>query len=133
MSTLASARDINAAAKPAFANHRATSNDYRAKRRLPRRQLARSTSNSDAEATDRDSGCALEEYTWVPPNLTPEQVLKVTQLCLFFYYLILIFIIIYFVIVVLFVLRKMLFRDNTLIRNKFALFYLFRLFIYFLL
>ena len=25
-------------------------------------------------ASDDDSGCALEEYTWVPPGLTPAQV-----------------------------------------------------------
>ena len=24
--------------------------------------------------SDDDSGCALEEYTWVPPGLRPEQV-----------------------------------------------------------
>lgn len=26
--------------------------------------------------SDDDSGCALEEYAWVPPGLSPEQVLK---------------------------------------------------------
>lgn len=26
-------------------------------------------------ASDDDSGCALEEYTWVPPGLTPAQVI----------------------------------------------------------
>lgn len=32
-------------------------------------------------ASDDDSGCALDEYSWVPPGLTPEQVkpLRVTQ------------------------------------------------------
>ena len=25
-------------------------------------------------ASDNDSGCALEEYAWVPPGLRPEQV-----------------------------------------------------------
>ena len=25
-------------------------------------------------ASDDDSGCALEEYVWVPPGLNPEQV-----------------------------------------------------------
>lgn len=25
-------------------------------------------------ASDNDSGCALEEYSWVPPGLRPEQV-----------------------------------------------------------
>ena len=25
--------------------------------------------------SDDDSGCALEEYTWVPPGLKPDQVL----------------------------------------------------------
>ena len=43
-------------------------------------------------ASDDDSGCALEEYTWVPPGLTPAQVryaflflihiYKITWLCL---------------------------------------------------
>jgi len=55
-------------------NHRSPSGDARTKRRLSRRRLARSNSNSDEEITDRDSGCALEEYTWVPPNLSPDQV-----------------------------------------------------------
>lgn len=27
-------------------------------------------------ASDDDSGCALEEYTWVPPGLKPDQVGK---------------------------------------------------------
>ena len=27
-------------------------------------------------ASDDDSGCALEEYVWVPPGLNPEQVCK---------------------------------------------------------
>lgn len=31
-------------------------------------------------ASDDDSGCILEEYTWVPPGLKPDQV------CFFFYY-----------------------------------------------
>lgn len=26
--------------------------------------------------SDDDSGCALEEYVWVPPGLSPEQVLQ---------------------------------------------------------
>lgn len=26
-------------------------------------------------ASDDDSGCILEEYTWVPPGLKPDQVL----------------------------------------------------------
>ena len=30
--------------------------------------------------SDDDSGCALEEYTWVPPGLKPDQV--TTQLLL---------------------------------------------------
>lgn len=25
--------------------------------------------------SDEDSGCALEEYTWVPPGLRPDQVM----------------------------------------------------------
>ncbi len=29
--------------------------------------------------SDDDSGCALEEYTWVPPGLKPEQVCRVWQ------------------------------------------------------
>lgn len=27
-----------------------------------------------SSASDDDSGCALEEYAWVPPGLRPEQV-----------------------------------------------------------
>lgn len=27
-----------------------------------------------SSTSDDDSGCALEEYTWVPPGLRPEQV-----------------------------------------------------------
>ena len=27
--------------------------------------------------SDDDSGCALEEYTWVPPGLKPDQVVVV--------------------------------------------------------
>lgn len=36
--------------------------------------------------SDDDSGCALEEYAWVPPGLKPEQVftsLHFLHLCLF--------------------------------------------------
>jgi hypothetical protein len=29
--------------------------------------------------SDDDSGCALEEYTWVPPGLKPDQVIKPLQ------------------------------------------------------
>lgn len=32
------------------------------------------TDNRQAPHSDDDSGCALEEYTWVPPGLKPEQV-----------------------------------------------------------
>ena len=32
--------------------------------------------------SDDDSGCALEEYVWVPPGLSPEQVLELTTLSL---------------------------------------------------
>ena len=44
---------------------------------------AQKSSNSDNPAavnpvkqahSDDDSGCALEEYTWVPPGLKPDQV-----------------------------------------------------------
>ena len=28
--------------------------------------------------SDDDSGCALEEYTWVPPGLKPDQVNSIT-------------------------------------------------------
>lgn len=31
--------------------------------------------------SDDDSGCALEEYAWVPPGLSPEQV-NTNQLCI---------------------------------------------------
>lgn len=27
--------------------------------------------------SDDDSGCPLEEYTWVPPGLKPEQVMSI--------------------------------------------------------
>lgn len=30
--------------------------------------------------SDDDSGCALEEYVWVPPGLSPEQVHKLNNL-----------------------------------------------------
>jgi hypothetical protein len=30
-------------------------------------------------ASDDDSGCALEEYTWVPPGLTPAQVRHISH------------------------------------------------------
>ena len=30
--------------------------------------------------SDDDSGCALEEYTWVPPGLKPEQVRSLTAI-----------------------------------------------------
>ena len=30
--------------------------------------------------SDDDSGCALEEYAWVPPGLTPKQVLRIVKL-----------------------------------------------------
>ena len=32
--------------------------------------------------SDDDSGCALEEYTWVPPGLRPEQVSKLKSICI---------------------------------------------------
>jgi hypothetical protein len=28
-----------------------------------------------SQSDDDDSGCALEEYTWVPPGLRPDQVI----------------------------------------------------------
>ena len=31
-------------------------------------------------ASDDDSGCVLEEYTWIPPGLKPEQVRNMTSL-----------------------------------------------------
>lgn len=30
--------------------------------------------NYSGFASDDDSGCALDEYAWVPPGLSPEQV-----------------------------------------------------------
>lgn len=30
-----------------------------------------------SSTSDDDSGCALEEYAWVPPGLRPEQVSKI--------------------------------------------------------
>uniref|UniRef100_H2YZ87 Uncharacterized protein n=1 Tax=Ciona savignyi TaxID=51511 RepID=H2YZ87_CIOSA len=43
--------------------------------RVRRRQSRRHRHNrSSDEENDVDSGCALEEYAWVPPNLTPDQV-----------------------------------------------------------
>jgi hypothetical protein len=38
--------------------------------------------------SDDDSGCALEEYTWVPPGLRPDQVMmgkKMISFCVFLY------------------------------------------------
>lgn len=32
--------------------------------------------NQRQSQSDDDSGCALEEYTWIPPGLRPEQVSK---------------------------------------------------------
>lgn len=32
--------------------------------------------------SDDDSGCALEEYTWVPPGLRPEQVKIIHNFCI---------------------------------------------------
>lgn len=32
--------------------------------------------NRNSFVSDDDSGCALEEYCWVPVGLTPEQVMK---------------------------------------------------------
>ena len=34
--------------------------------------------NQRHSQSDDDSGCALEEYTWVPPGLKPDQVRDVT-------------------------------------------------------
>lgn len=34
--------------------------------------------------SDDDSGCALEEYTWVPPGLRPDQVTTIFEDYLFF-------------------------------------------------
>lgn len=34
--------------------------------------------------SDDDSGCALEEYVWVPPGLSPEQVRKLNNLLVHF-------------------------------------------------
>lgn len=39
-------------------------------------------------ASDDDSGCALDEYAWVPPGLTPEQVrpkFEILSECLLFF------------------------------------------------
>lgn len=33
--------------------------------------------------SDDDSGCALEEYVWVPPGLSPEQVQRLNILPIF--------------------------------------------------
>ena len=33
--------------------------------------------NQRHSQSDDDSGCALEEYTWVPPGLKPDQVREV--------------------------------------------------------
>ena len=57
-----------------FGHHQSVANGSRLKRRQSRRHVSRAELNSDNETNDRDSGCALEEYTWVPPNLTPDQV-----------------------------------------------------------
>lgn len=34
-----------------------------------------------SSTSDDDSGCALEEYAWVPPGLRPEQVTQNTADC----------------------------------------------------
>lgn len=34
-----------------------------------------------SSTSDDDSGCALEEYAWVPPGLRPEQV-RIDMICL---------------------------------------------------
>lgn len=36
-----------------------------------------------SSTSDDDSGCALEEYAWVPPGLRPEQVGAVIHCALF--------------------------------------------------
>ena len=41
--------------------------------------------------SDDDSGCALEEYTWVPPGLKPDQVGNKRDGCLSLFNLMLIF------------------------------------------
>ena len=41
--------------------------------------------------SDDDSGCALEEYTWVPPGLKPDQVGNKRDGCLSLFHLMLIF------------------------------------------
>ena len=38
---------------------------------------ASSDINQRHSQSDDDSGCALEEYTWVPPGLKPDQVREV--------------------------------------------------------
>lgn len=35
--------------------------------------------NQRQSQSDDDSGCALEEYTWVPPGLRPEQVIDLVR------------------------------------------------------
>ena len=87
--SVSAAKDMNQAEndfKSPPCKHREIGNDTRNKRRFPRRQFARSNSNSDAETNDRDSGCALEEYTWVPPNLTPDQVRIIIEMNHFIFY-----------------------------------------------
>ena len=36
--------------------------------------------NQRHSQSDDDSGCALEEYTWVPPGLKPDQVSSVLRI-----------------------------------------------------
>ncbi|XP_076812370.1 uncharacterized protein LOC143459212 isoform X2 [Clavelina lepadiformis] len=57
-------------------HHSGIGGEGRVRRRQSRRQQPRHRRNSrsDEEPNDDDSGCSLEEYAWVPPNLTPDQV-----------------------------------------------------------
>jgi hypothetical protein len=43
-------------------------------------QYGQSTDPHRHSQSDDDSGCALEEYTWVPPGLRPDQVGRSTVL-----------------------------------------------------
>ncbi|KAL0278905.1 UNVERIFIED_CONTAM: hypothetical protein PYX00_000585 [Menopon gallinae] len=40
----------------------------------PLGQVPQGTDPQRHSQSDDDSGCALEEYTWVPPGLRPDQV-----------------------------------------------------------
>nr|CAB3265149.1 pck2 prickle 2 [Phallusia mammillata] len=60
---------------PPLPTHRTNGNDNRPRRRQPRRQPRHVRgSDSEEEAAVDNRSSSLQEYAWVPPDLTPEQV-----------------------------------------------------------